>query len=466
MKEPVHLESLPNKTPARYVYLDKSIMKKTLLFLLLAVGLLAVGCTTVRDAREAQREKDIPREMSFGPRLSLAEAERISLDRHPAMITATQNVVSAEIALHQAGVNLRPALSASASYGGATTGSSETDWHFDSSRETFSVGASLTWVLYDFGRTDASQRQAAAELIGACENYRATVVDRVYQIRTVYFDYAKALAQRTVAEENLAQYVRLQEQAELRMRIGSGRKYDVTKAKAERATAAFDLVVASNTVVTSRAALLNQLSVVDAQPFMPEETVLKDPPTDMILLLSVAATNQPAIQISKTRVEAASKGIDYAVADLYPQLKISASPEYARNASETLGISWGVSILQDLFKGWQKQDNIKTAVAAYRQAKADLVLKEQQMIADATTSVADYLSAREAVAVAVEMEALSKENLDLVQEQFNVGYGAITILDVTDAQVAYTKARVSSISSRFACEKSKARIYSVIGITQ
>lgn len=436
-------------------------MKKALLFLL-----LAAGCATVRDAREAQREKEVPRELSFGSTLPLTEAERISLDLHPAMITATQSVVSAEIALHQAGVNLRPALSASASYGGATTGSSDADWHFRSSRETFSVGANLTWVLYDFGRTDASQRQAAAGLIAACENYRAAVVDRVYQVRTAYFDYAKALAECTVSEENLVQYTRLLEQAELRMRIGSGRKYDVTKAKAERASAAFDLVVASNTVVTSRATLLNQLSASAPESFLPEETVLKEPPTDTVRLFSVAATNQPSIQMYKARVEAASKGIDYAVADLYPQLKISASPEYAQNASETLGISWGVSALQDLFKGWQKQDNIKAAVVAYRQAKAELVLQERQMIADVTTAVADYLSAREAVAVALEMETLSKENLELVREQFNVGYGTITILDVTDAQVSYTQARVSSISSRFACEKSKARIYSVIGITQ
>ena len=437
-------------------------MKKTVLFLLLLVA----GCATVRDAREAQREKEVARERSFGPRLSLAESERVSLDLHPAMITATQNVVSAEIALHQAGINLRPTLSASASYGGATSGSSDADWHFRSSRETFSAGANLTWVLYDFGRTDASQRQAAAELIGACENYRATVVDRVYQVRTAYFDYAKALAQCTVSEENLVQYTRLLEQAELRMRIGSGKKYDVTKAKAERASAAYDLVVASNTVVTARATLLNQLSVTVAEPFLPEETVLKEPPVDTAVLLSLAATNQPSIQMYKARVDAASKGIDYAVSDLYPQLKISASPEYAQNATETLGVSWGASLVQDLFKGWQKQDNIKAAVVAYRQAKAELISQEQQMIADVTTAIADYRSACEAVAVALEMETLSKENLELVREQFNVGYGTITILDVTDAQVSYTKARVSSISSRFACEKSKARIYSVIGITQ
>ena len=435
-------------------------------------GLLA-GCSTVRDARRAQDENGagLPAgertataaEVGIreGAVLLLADAEAIALTWHPSIAIATQSVAAAEINVSKAGAGLRPTLSASGGYSGSGSANSANDWTVNSS-DAFSASLSLSWVLYDFGRTRASRREAVANLLAAHETLQDTIVQRVYQVRAAYYDVAQAEAQREVAEESLGQYDDLLRKAEVKLRIGAGKPYDVTKARVDRSNALLSLIVASNAVDSARASLNSQMGLAETARYALNAAItLPEAEGGFDALRELAYTNQPALKALHAKAEAASSGVDRAIAELYPQLAANASTSFTDGTPQTWAFSWGASILQDLYKGWQKRDNIQLGVVALRQARAAVALQEQQTALALTSALISLNTARESKAVAGQMEVQASENLYLVKRLLEEG--SVSMLEFTDAQVLYTSARNANITAQYTLEKAKAMLHSIIG---
>lgn len=397
-----------------------------------------------------------------GEVLTLTFAQDFSLLWHPAMATATQQVIAAQVNVSKAGAGRRPTLSGSIDYGGTRSGNSEQDWNFET-KDDFNGSLSLTWVLYDFGRTRASIRSAVADLIAAHETLSETRVQRIQEVRSAYFKLAQAQAQCRVDEENLRQYDELLRQAELRLKIGTGRKYDITKAKADRSNALLSLLTASNTIITACAELNNQMGLGKAGRYtLASDVRLPEPGVDFDTLFSVAQTNQPTLRALRAKTAAAVASVDRTIAELYPQIRATASTAYSTGAIQTMGLSWGLALLQDLFKSFEKRDNILISVTALRQARAALALQEQNVVKMLIAALSALNTARQGKGVAEEMELQAKENLDLVMKQFEVGTSSI--LEVTDAQVLYTRARSATVTARYTLENAKAGVYAIIGM--
>ena len=397
-----------------------------------------------------------------GDVLSLTRAEDFSRLWHPSMAMATQKVIAARINVNKAGAGRRPTLSGSVDYGGNRSGNSLQDWDFKTT-DDFSASLSLTWVLYDFGRTRASIRSAVADLIAAHETLSETRVQRILEVRSAYFKLAQAQAQCRVDEETLKQYDELLRQAELRLKIGTGRKYDVTKAKADRSNALLSLLTTTNTIIAARAELNNQMGLGRVGTYaLAADVRLPEPGTDFNVLFSVAQTNQPTLRALRANVDAAVASVDRTIAELYPQIRATASTAYSIGDIHTMGLSWGVALLQDLFKSFEKRDNILVSVTALRQARSSLALQEQNVVKMLLAALSSLNTARQGRGVAEEMELQAKENMDLVMKQFEVGTSSI--LEVTDAQVLYTRARSAAVSARYTLENAKAGVYAIIGM--
>jgi len=442
------------------------------LSLLAFAGLLA-GCGTIRNARRAQDESGInlpPGERTItaaeagiqtGAVLPLADAENISLTWHPSIAIATQSVIAAEINVSKAGAGMRPSLSASGGYSGSGSANEMNDWKLRTS-ESFSASLSLSWVLYDFGRTRASRKEAVSNLIAAHASLQDTIVQRVYQVRAAYFDFAQVEAQCSVAEENVRQYDELLRREELKLQIGSGKPYDLTKARVDRSNALLSLIVASNAIHTARATLNSQMGLAEpAQYALNADITLPEVEGDFEALKAMAWANHPSLRVLNAKAQAASSGVDRSIAEIYPQLAVNASTSLTDGPPQAWAFSWGVSLLQDLFRGWQKRDNIQLSVAALRQARAAVAQQEQQTALALASALISLNTARESKTVAEQTEARAREFLDLVKQQFAAGNSSM--LEVTDAQVLYTSARNANVTAQYTLEKSKAMLHAMIG---
>jgi len=438
----------------------------------IALALFCGGCAAVREARVAQQEgASLPGErtvtpaeagLAAGDGLSLARAQDVALTWHPALLQATQQVAAARIALHQAGGGLRPALDGSVGYGGKTQGVTDGPWRFDASDE-LTAGLSLSWVLYDFGRTRAAQREAVAGLLAACEQLRQTRVQRVYEVRGAYFDLARAEALYEVSVDSRRQYAEQLEQARAFLEVGRGRRYDVTKAEVDLGNADLAMITASNLIATTRAELDNRLGFGQSVEYVLDAwTHLAELPESVDALMALARTNQPALAVLRAREQAASAAVDQAVAERYPEVSLRTSADFAERGAQVLTFSWAVSLVQNLFDGWRRDDTIRAKVTLLREARSRVAQQEQSVCRDLAVSLAELRRARESRDVAAMLERQARENLDLVNEQFRVGVSSA--LERTDAQAAHTKARAELVAARFALERAQASLHAVVGL--
>jgi len=433
------------------------------------------GCSTVERARKAQAESgaELPRGertatpqeagVAAGEVLELARAVEVALEFHPAMAQAEQSLAQAEIAVRQAGASARPSASASAGANRSESRRMEPGAKWRNS-ESLNTSISMSWMIYDFGAVKSGVARAVANYRASAENHRNTGLQRVSQVRQAYFTVAQQEALRGVREEALRQSRLLLEQAELKLEIGTGRRYDVTRARVEHSAAEYDLALAGNAVATARVALNAQMGFAEGVAFTLDPSVtLPDPPGDLDELLAVARTNQPALRVAAASVEAASAAVDQAVAALYPNLSLSGSLSYSvwpKPQSASFGI--GGSFAQNLFSGWRRTDDVDAAVAQLRSARAQQSLQEQQAAADIATMLANLRSAREARAISARQLQQAVENLELATEQFNVGVSSI--LDRTSALVSHTSASANEVNARYALEIAKARMFALLGM--
>ena len=446
--------------------------------------LVMAGCKTIRDARDAQRESGeaLPpgqraataADMGLAPgrALSLSNAVHLALQWNPSMQTAAQSLASAEISLRQAGVTERPTVSSTAAanrsetYTRSTTPDTD-DWLKRTSRSV-TLGVNVSWVLYDFGYTSAAKRQAAQQFIAASEACRDAGVQLVCQVRNAWFSLARAEALRKVSEESLRQSRLLLEQAELKLEIGTGKKYDVTRARVECGNAALALISAGNAVKTARANLRALMGLAEPVDFEigSDGSVGSDgfDGSSLENLLAIARENQPSLRIQHAKVAAASAAVDMAIANMYPSLSVSASTSYNNITPQTLTYGFGSSLAQSLFAGWGRTDAVRQNVTALRTARANLAQTEQKLSNDLAIALANLETARESFAVSELLLGQALENLELVTQQFNVGVSSI--LERTDAQLAHTQAAANFWTSRYALEIAKANLLALLGLVE
>ena len=444
-------------------------------------GVFLAGCAAIRDAHTAQAESgdSLPpgersataEEMGLrsGETLTLADAIAISLKWNPAMAIATQNLASAQIALHQAGVSQRPTLSGSVGYSESYSRSEMTDGWEKQSNDAFNYGLSLSWTLVDFGQTAAARRRAAAQYAAAAEAYRNAGIQRIAQVRVAYLSLGQAENLCVISMESLDRYKLLLKQAELKLQIGTGKKYDVTKARVDCSNAALSLINASNAVLTARATLNSQLGL--AQPVdyriadlhNTKSVGLAIPsPLTAEVLLEFARTNQPALMMSQAQVRAASAAVDAAVAALYPNLSLSGSLSTSTAEPVVYSANWGASFVKSLFSGWGKRDALRQSVVALRIARANLAQQEQQMLYDITSAIAARDTAQQSLRATNALREQAWENLELVLKQFDLGTSSI--LDRSDAQLAYTQANINRGNAVYGHEIAIVKLNAILGL--
>jgi outer membrane protein TolC len=176
-------------------------------------------------------------------------------------------------------------------------------------------------------------------------------------------------------------------------------------------------------------------------------------------LYAFARTNEPAMQVSRARLRAASAAVDYAIADLGPTFGASLS----LNWTDPMWFwRWGVDAAQSLFTGWRKTAAVDRATVALESASAEVDSAELALSFSIEQAVAERDNAREALSSATASVRSAKENLDTVTEQLSVGDAS---------RIEYTDAVADFVSSLASCERAfyrgqvaEARLFALLGL--
>lgn len=448
------------------------------------LGLLVVsGCMTIFNAQEAQRSvedkangvREEVAKLDLSDR-SLKELVQFAMTNRPAMVSAALAVVDARLALREIAADAplvsyspwtSPHLALSSGYSESSTPDNKIKWRTVGAA---SAGLSLDILIYDFGR-NASRASAQVERVIAAEHDFIRTGYQVFnEVSAAYFNLMECDALLAVAITNQTEFAIHLKEAEDRLAAGEAMKLDVTRAKSNLYQAREEVIVASNSVVTAGAELMKALGV-DVSRGTRDEVY----PASGAALASVmrgfarteygvepafnlARTNAPAMAIARAQLRAASRQVDYAIADLMP----SVSAQVGVNWADPLWVwHWGIDAVQSLFTGYRKTTAVDRAVVALQGAAADVDEAEQQLSLDLETAIAVRDNAQKKLETARMTVVQAREDLGLVKQQYQEG--EVSRVDFTEAVSSYTRALGNRVSAFYTGQRAEAALFAIIG---
>lgn len=438
--------------------------------LLLLVVLLG-GCKTVKQARLAQSDTDrLQGETTVTATqagltdlrpYTLTNLVQIALRYHPSILQAQQAVTSARLGVRTVRTGRLPTLSAGGSYSRSTQNS----WGYSTKAEmkgSWSGSASLDFLLYDFGKLDAQEKKAIAELIAAEEQLRQTELDVTYAIQTAFFELLRSAELYRVALESEQQYADHLEEARTMLEVGTRRSYDVTKAEVDWGNARLAVITDSNNFVTARAQLDRNIGLAEQTHFAVGTGEMPLCLNNVDDLMTVARKEAPALAVLSAKTRAASSVIDQTIANLYPDLSLGADASLSgRNFPFVWNYSWVANIVQDLFSGFRKTTAIQDAITQLRIARANQADAEQSLYLKLVQADAKRKSSQKSLEVAEMVLRQAAENLAIVNEQYRVGLSSS--IERTDAQVTLTQAHADVVRARYDYQNALALIAYLTG---
>lgn len=191
-------------------------------------------------------------------------------------------------------------------------------------------------------------------------------------------------------------------------------------------------------------------------------------PQDLPLSIpSKLVEQRPDIRAAQANLQAANADIGVAMAAMLPQFSLTGS--YGVGAarmsdmfSPTTAL-WGLAagIAQPIFRGGELLHQKRASEAAFDQAAAQY----RSVVLSAFQDVANSLKALESDAQALkaqaEAESAASQALNLVQQQFNAG--AVSYIELLNAQTTYQQAKIALIQAKAARLSDTAALFQSLG---
>lgn len=444
------------------------------------IGLIAcfvAGCETIDRARTAQASaasvtNDVPAAVRL-PHVNLHACKFVNfveyaMTNRPDLAASRLAVSNAFLALTRVSSSRSLQIGLNGGFSQSTFNGSHFSWHQRRGKASGELMFDL--LLVDFGRVDAQERQARENLIGLTRTLEEREFQVFYDVTKAYFTLLQNDALLAVAQTNEHQYAVHLRQAEHLFDAGEAQKLDVLKARVDLSDARLMTINASNDVMTAAAEFLRTLGLqadrATRETVLPSvtnrlaETKRELPVTkyDAVAGLALARTNAPSLKALRANVRAASSEVDYAVADLMPELSLSSAFSFSDPAWNW---SWGFRAVQSLFTGYRKTTAVDMAVVGLQTARTELEAAEHALSRDLAVAVATRDNARQSLVTARVEVAQAEENLQTVIEQYRVG--AASRIDFTDAASRYASALGTRVKAFYAEQMAEAALIRLTG---
>ena len=445
--------------------------------LICGVALLVTSCGTIHRAEEAKDEiapAALPELACPAARVNLLGFQlpdfvAFALTNRPEVIAAELSVEARALAVTavESGKPGMPHVTASANYGQSTANGSHFSWH-NSGRFSGSVG--LEMLLADFGRYDASYRAACEDFAAAELALAETRLSVFEDVSTTYFTLLRDDALLDVARTNEWECLHHLMQATNRFANGEAKLLDVLRARLDLSEAVQARITASNAMVTASAEFLRALGLsadrasradvlaVAGDGLSAALMEFERSPWNVAEALAEARTNSPALMVKRAQLRLAAADVDWAVADLMPELKLSTAFNFADPAWNW---SWAFGAAQSLFLGWRKTAAVDAAVVRMRMARMDVEAAEQSLSRDLTVAIATRDDSAASLAAARTSVRQAHENLRVAEEQYRLGDASR--IDYTDAVADYAVALGQRVKAFYGGQLAEARILRLTG---
>ncbi|MBN1572331.1 MAG: TolC family protein [Deltaproteobacteria bacterium] len=352
--------------------------------------------------------------------------------------------------------------SASGLSSGLSTPLDEPDDQYD-----FGITASLT--LFSGGKVIWGLNIAHLQLQVAEEQYRIAVNEAVYDTKVAFYAILLAKKKIEMRLEELDLLTRNLEKTEDKYRNGLVPKYDVMRIEVEAINARTSLIEAKNDLTVAYEDLKKLLDIDLGKPIEIEgELKYYEREADLKLLLTAAETESPERNIAGLNERIADRNVDIAIGDFFPAVKAFANYDHSATGWEKISFNepdWeftaGVVVeipITDLVLSMAKK---KQANAEYKVAELKLKDTKRDMEYSIRSAYYDLVESKEIIKLQEYNIGLSEENLKTAELRYENGVG--TLLELLDARLAVTEAKLNYLTALFNHEKSLSQIRKLLG---
>ncbi len=399
--------------------------------------------------------------------LSLSAAVDLARTHHPSLRAADAQVSASSASLTGAQSVFWPSLNAVAT-GSRTDGAFVFNPSFPSRNQTYNnytASLQLQQTLLDVGkmidRTSASGHFRDASLFA-----RESTTDNVV-LGVVLAYYAHIQAQRliTVAEQAVTMADEHLRQARAFYSVGRRPRSDVTKAEVDLANANVNLIHARGQTHLTTVQLENAMGVHPKTPFAVRDTFDIEPfSLSLDSTVTLALSHRPEVLAAAATLSANRALASAAWAQHLPTVTAFGNWTWS-NFTLPLYSRWnaGVTLSIPLFQGFSIDAQVDQAKAGADIAEASLNQLRESITLEVQQSFWALQEASERNRATRKLLDQAGDNLMLAEKQYAAGVG--TPLDVSDAQLALSNARVTDIQAQYDYASSLARLRKAIGAT-
>ncbi|HTC71588.1 MAG TPA: TolC family protein [Solirubrobacteraceae bacterium] len=412
--------------------------------------------------------------------VTLAQAERTALAQQPQMLVARAATGVAEAQADVAKAPLLPQVTGSASYTretgnfaprpGAIPGSNGAapTTSLSASYDYWNFGLTATQLIYDFGQTFGKYHAAEASADATRFTEHVTRLQVVFGVRRAYFTARANKELVGVARETLDNQQKHLTQVQGFVQVGTQPEIALAQQKAAVANAQVALINAQNGYETAKAQLNQAAGIpgdteydVDNEAMAPVED--EDQPLETLVTKAVAARPELA-SIAKQRV-AQEETLSATKGGYGPTLSAGAGANAAGVALDGLVPNWNVGLVLawPIYQGGLTRAQVRAAEAGLQSVDAQRSLEELQVRLDVDTARLAVRAAKATISASDDALASARDQLHLAEGRYATGVG--NIIELNDAQVAYTNAAAQAVQARFSLASARAQLMAALGRT-
>lgn len=441
-----------------------------------------------------------------GSKLTMDDCIQIALKNSPLINKAYFNYKVSQNDEKIAKASYFPTIGVGTGY----TYNSNTSNRYSSTSDTYNAQASLSQLIWNFGKTNAQIRMQKFNKISALFNFDDIVLDTIFSVKTNYYN---VLAAKATVDINRA-YVQINERNYQRTKAyfdeGIKSKIDLVNAEVNLSDSKVTLVESIKAYQNAIVQLNNSMYVaytpnyeisstetfnfkqqeipVNLEKISEKKDISKtpDPVSDATLTSKVekmdvietfkfkpfpytfeecveqAKQNRPDLKAYNATLEAMKQALLYIKREYYPEISASAGYNY-RNQYNTnsfnvgLNLSSSVNILSKKYE----IDNGKLQVAL---AKNEIDLLEQNIYFEVQNAYINMVQLEKQIPLLAVKVKQTYENFELADGRYAVGIG--DYIQLQDARVNYNNAQQSYVQTVYNYNVARANLEKLIALKQ
>lgn len=400
--------------------------------------------------------------------LTLNDCVSLALENKETLQSAQLDLESAKLGKIGALSNILPSVK----FSGGVNETSYAQSDLYPNQSIWSGGISGTQNIYDGGGWWNRIAQAKNYHLISQQLERQVKTNVIAEVHRAYFQLLKNQQLMEVAQQNFELTDQQVALAQKRFDLGAAKKTDLLKSEVARGKAKSALITQEALVSSAISELRNAMGTLNNNNklFISEELAPLEQVPGFVEAIEILDDNNPGVLAAQAQLTDSKLRFKLTRALRLPSLSASAS--YGATSSDLDGLpnamkddwslSSGLNLSFPIFNGMSLSTQTQQAKLAVRKQENDAILIRDNAVVRLESLwgiVSDYFKI---IPINEEVLTSAEEDLKLVSERYRLG--SASILELLDAQISVTRARVDLVSSKYNARIQEAYLKAQLGI--